>query len=81
MMNTFSRIYIAGHTGLVGQGFVRRLQHDELVSLIFKTHQKLDLTDQARVSQFNLEESHDLVILSAAKVGGRECIISQSSKV
>ena len=63
-------IYIAGHTGLVGQAFVRKLQSDGDFSLLLRTHGELDLTNQGEMSNFFSAEKPDLVILAAAKVGG-----------
>ena len=63
-------IYIAGHTGLVGQAIVRKLKSDGDSSLLFRTHGELDLTNQGEVSTFFSVEKPDFVILAAAKVGG-----------
>ena len=63
-------IYIAGHTGLVGQAFVRKLQSDGDSYLLLRTHGELDLTNQGEMSNFFSAEKPDLVILAAAKVGG-----------
>ena len=67
-----SRIYVAGHRGLVGSALVRRLLaggHSPQ-SLVLKTHQELDLTDQAAVRDFFAAEKPEYVFLAAAKVGG-----------
>ena len=67
-----SRIYVAGHRGLVGSALVRRLLaggHSPQ-SLVLKTHQELDLTDQAAVRDFFTAEKPEYVFLAAAKVGG-----------
>lgn len=63
------KIYLAGHRGMVGGAILRRLQArgDEVVT---RTHAELDLTDQAAVRGFMVEERPDAVILAAAKVGG-----------
>ena len=63
-------IYIAGHTGLVGQAFVRKFQSDGNSTLLLRTQVVLDLTNQGEVSNFFSAEKPDLVILAAAKVGG-----------
>ncbi len=63
-------IYIAGHTGLVGQAFVRKFQSDGDSALLLRTHGELDLTNQGEVSNFFSAEKPDFVILAAAKVGG-----------
>ena len=62
-------IYIACHTGLVGQAFVRKLQSDGDSYLLLRTHGELDLTNQGMVTDFFSSEKPDLVILAAAKVG------------
>ena len=62
-------IYIAGHTGLVGQAFVRKFQFDGNSTLLLRTHMELDLTSQVAVSEFFSAEDPDCVILAAAKVG------------
>ena len=73
-MTTSSRIYIAGHRGMVGGAILRRLQArkdaGEALTLITRTHVELDLTDQAAVRGFMAAERPDVVILAAAKVGG-----------
>jgi GDP-L-fucose synthase len=69
-----TRIYIAGHRGMVGGAILRRLQErkdgGEALDLITRTHAELDLTDQAAVCDFMQTERPDVVILAAAKVGG-----------
>jgi len=73
-VTTSSRIYIAGHRGMVGGAILRRLQArkdaGEALTLITRTHVELDLTDQAAVRGFMAAERPDVVILAAAKVGG-----------
>jgi len=69
-MNKTSRIYIAGHRGLVGSSLMRRLQADGYPNLITRTHAELDLLDQAAVRQFFEEEKPEYVFLAAARVGG-----------
>ena len=64
------KIYVAGHTGMVGQALVRQLQLRHDVSIITRTHAELDLTRQAAVRDFFLSERPDAVILAAARVGG-----------
>ena len=63
-------IYIAGHTGLVEQAFLRELQSAGNSTHLLRTHVKLDLTSQVAVSEFFSAEEPDCVILAAAKVGG-----------
>lgn len=69
-MNSDSRIYVAGHRGLVGSAIVRRLQADGATNLILRTHHELDLVDQAAVEAFFAIEQPEYVFLAAAKVGG-----------
>jgi GDP-L-fucose synthase len=65
-----SRIYIAGHRGLVGSAIVRRLQAAGHRQLITRTHAELDLTDEHATRAFMLAAKPDHVFLAAAKVGG-----------
>lgn len=69
-MNLESRIYVAGHRGLVGSAIVRRLKADGATNLIVRTHHELDLVDQAAVEAFFATERPEYVFLAAAKVGG-----------
>lgn len=69
-MNKDSRIYIAGHKGLVGSAIFKILQSKGYTNLIYKTHQELDLTNQLAVEDFFKNEKPEYVILAAAKVGG-----------
>ena len=69
-MNPNSRIYIAGHRGLVGSAIVRRLQTAGHTALITRTHAELDLTDEHATRVFFQEQKPDHVFLAAAKVGG-----------
>lgn len=69
-MNKDSKIYIAGHRGLVGSAIVKNLQSKGYTNLIYKTHKELDLIDQQAVVKFFEEEKPEYVILAAAKVGG-----------
>ncbi len=64
------KIYVAGHRGLVGSAIVRRLQMEQRTNLVLRTHQELDLTDQAAVDAFFATERPDQVYLCAARVGG-----------
>lgn len=69
-----SKIFVAGHRGMVGSAILRRLDArraaGEPLSLLTRTHAELDLTDQAAVRAFMAAEQPDVVILAAAKVGG-----------
>ena len=69
-MNNTSKIYIAGHKGLVGGAILRLLQKEGYTNLVYKTRNELDLTDQASVTAFFKQEKPDYVFLAAAKVGG-----------
>lgn len=69
-MNKSSKIYVAGHRGLVGSAIVKCLQAGGYDNIITRTHAELDLTDQAAVVRFFETERPDYVFLAAAKVGG-----------
>ena len=69
-MEKNSKIYIAGHRGLVGSAILRKLQNDGYLNLIYKTHDELDLTNQQEVKKFFEIEKPEFVILCAAKAGG-----------
>jgi GDP-L-fucose synthase len=70
MMQLNSKIYVAGHRGLVGSALMRQLIARGYKNLITRTHAELDLTSQAAVSEFFASEKPDFVFLAAAKVGG-----------
>ena len=69
-MNKNSKIYVAGHRGLVGSAIVRALEKEGFDNLILKTHSELDLLDQKEVNSFFEKEKPEYVFLAAAKVGG-----------
>lgn len=69
-MDKNSRIYVAGHRGLVGSAIVRNLEANGFTNIITRTHAELDLTNQADVRKFFEEEKPEYVFLAAAKVGG-----------
>ena len=69
-MEKNSRIYVAGHRGLVGSAIVRNLKANGFTNIVTKTHAELDLTNQADVRKFFEEERPEYVFLAAAKVGG-----------
>ncbi len=71
-METNSKIYVAGHTGMVGSALVRLLNLKGFQNLILRTSAELDLTDQAAVEDFFKKEKPEYVFLAAAKVGGIE---------
>jgi GDP-L-fucose synthase len=65
-----SKIYIAGHRGMVGSAILRRLQHAGYKNFVVKTSEELDLRNQQQVANFFSEEKPEYVFLAAAKVGG-----------
>ncbi|MBB5057292.1 GDP-L-fucose synthase [Granulicella aggregans] len=65
-----SKIYVAGHRGLAGSAIVRRLEREGCSKVLVRSHQELDLTDQAAVASFFAKERPEHVFLAAAKVGG-----------
>ncbi len=65
-----TKIYVAGHRGLVGSAVVRALQAQGYSNLLLRSHSELDLTNQAKVDAFFAAESPQVVILAAARVGG-----------
>ena len=69
-MNLNSKIYIAGHRGLVGSAIVRNLQAQGFTNLIFRTFEELNLLDQVATKEFFEKEKPEYVFLAAAKVGG-----------
>ena len=69
-MNSYSKIYIAGHMGLVGSAIVRALKKQGYDNLILRTHSELDLLDQKATADFFKKEKPEYVFLAAAKVGG-----------
>ena len=69
-INKNSKIYVAGHTGLVGSTIVRQLRKEGYTNLVYRTHSELELTDQQSVFDFFKTEKPEYVFLAAAKVGG-----------
>lgn len=69
-METNSRIYVAGHRGLVGSAIVRRLKSGGYTNIFQRTHAELDLINQQAVNEFFEKEKPDYVFLAAARVGG-----------
>jgi GDP-L-fucose synthase len=69
-MEKNSKIYVAGHRGLVGSAIVRNLEEKGYTNIIGRTHTELDLTNQVAVRNFFEEEKPEYVILAAAHVGG-----------
>lgn len=70
IMNKDSKIYVAGHRGMVGSALVRRLKAEGYDNIITRTSKDLDLKRQADVEKFFSEEKPEYVFLAAAKVGG-----------
>lgn len=69
-MDKSSKIYVAGHRGLVGSALVRKLGEYGYETIIGRTHSELDLKDQSAVKRFFEEQRPEYVFLAAAKVGG-----------
>lgn len=69
-MNPDSRIYVAGHLGLVGSALMRQLRARGYRHLVTRTHAELDLTDQSAIQDFFAREKPEYVLLAAARVGG-----------
>ena len=69
-MEKHSKIYVAGHRGMVGSAIVRELVRQGYDNIVTRTHRELDLTRQEAVEAFFAEEKPEYVFLAAAKVGG-----------
>ena len=69
-MNLSSKIYIAGHRGMVGSAIVRKLQEQGFSNIVTRTSKELDLRNQQAVADFFAAERPNYVVLAAAKVGG-----------
>jgi GDP-L-fucose synthase len=69
-MHKFSKIYIAGHTGLIGSAFLRKFQGLGYENLLIPRHKDLELTDKKAVFDFFMSEKPEYVVLAAGKVGG-----------
>ena len=69
-MNKDSKIYVAGHNGMVGSAILRELKKQGYTNIITRSHSELDLTRQDEVEKFFKEEKPEYVFLAAAKVGG-----------
>lgn len=67
-MDKRAKIYVAGHTGLVGSAIVRKLQENGYTNLLLMEHSNLDLTNQLDVRRFFEKERPDYVFVAAAKV-------------
>ena len=69
-MNKTSKIYIAGHNGMVGSAILRNLQEKGFTNFVLRSSKELDLKDSAAVQEFFATEQPEYVFLAAAKVGG-----------
>lgn len=69
-MKKESKIYIAGHRGMVGSAILRKLENEGYTNIIYKTSKELDLRNQEAVRAFFEQESPEYVFIAAAKVGG-----------
>ena len=72
IMHHASKIYVAGHRGMVGAAIVRELRRQGYENIVTRAHAELDLTRQADVEAFFAEERPEFVFLAAARVGGIE---------
>jgi GDP-L-fucose synthase len=70
MINLKSKIYIAGHNGLVGSAILRKLKSKGYKNIIFKSRKQLDLKNQNKVFEFLKKNKPDFIFIAAAKVGG-----------
>ena len=70
MINTAAKIYVAGHQGMVGSAIMRQLIGQSFNNIVTQSHSELDLLQQDQVMAFFNNEKPDVVIISAAKVGG-----------
>ena len=70
MINYKSKIYVAGHRGLVGSAIVRKLKSRGYKNIIYSNRSSLDLTDQKKVFNFFKKKKPDFIFIAAAKVGG-----------
>lgn len=76
MINKNSKIFIAGHNGMVGSAIKRLFEKEGFVNLVCKSRDELDLLDSSLVQKFFSNEKFDFVIMSAAKVGGIQANIN-----
>ena len=67
MINLKSKIYVAGHNGLVGSAILRKLKSKGYKNIIFRDRKKLDLKDQKKVFQFLKKKKPDFIFIAAAK--------------
>jgi GDP-L-fucose synthase len=69
-MDRNARIYVAGHTGLIGSAVVRKLKSLDYKNIITRTHKEMDLAERNKVAEFFKKEGPEYVFLAAARVGG-----------
>ena len=69
-MDRNARIYVAGHSGLIGSAVVRKLKSLDYKNIITRTHKEMDLTERNKVAEFFKKEGPEYVFLAAARVGG-----------
>lgn len=69
-MKKSARVYVAGHTGLIGSAILRRLRQTGYVDIVTRSHAQLELTDKSAVEQFFEQSKPEFVILAAGRVGG-----------
>jgi GDP-L-fucose synthase len=69
-MDVNTRVYVAGHTGLIGSAIVRNLKSMDYRNIITRTHKELDLTERNEVAELFRKEGPEYVFLAAARVGG-----------
>ena len=79
-MKKESRIYIAGHRGMVGSAILRKLKERGYENLICRTHEHLDITQQEQVEEFFDKERPEYVFLAAARVGGIQANIDHPAE-
>ena len=70
MINLQSKIYVAGHKGLVGSAIIRQLKKEGYKKIIFADRSQIDLTNQLKVLKFLKRKKPDFIFIAAAKVGG-----------
>ena len=70
MINLKSKIYVAGHKGLVGSAIIRKLKQKGYKNIIFRSKKQLDLRNQKKVHNFLKKNKPDFIFIAAAKVGG-----------
>ena len=70
MINRSSRIYVAGHQGLVGSAILRALKARGFKNLIYRSKKQLNLNEQNKVFRFLKKQKPDFIFIAAAKVGG-----------